>query len=89
MAGLATHPQKAVLQASAFEIRLELPLHVVRQRPARPGHVFNEPRVVLLDDPVEQGLLGPVTLVSGGAPWRVGTPCRRGARQGPRPCEAV
>jgi hypothetical protein len=34
MAAIAAHPQKAVLEPPALEIVLELPLHVVRQRPA-------------------------------------------------------
>jgi hypothetical protein len=62
-----SHPQKAVFQTAASQIVLEFPLHVVRQRPALAGHEVNKLWVVLLDDPVEQGLLGSVALVTGNA----------------------
>jgi hypothetical protein len=58
MTGVTAHPQEA-MQTAAFEIVLEFPLHVTRQRPPLPGHVVNEHRVMLFDDPVEQGLFGP------------------------------
>ena len=60
MAGLAAHPQKPVLEASALEVSLEFLLHGVRQGPALPGQEFDERRVVLRDDALEQHLLGPV-----------------------------
>ena len=49
----------------------------IRQRPTLMCHVGGEQRVVLLDDPIEQRLLGLVALVTAsarllltGAPWR-------------------
>lgn len=32
--GLAAHPQKAVFETSAFQVVLELAVHVIRQFPA-------------------------------------------------------
>ena len=50
-----------------------------RQRALLLGHVGNERRVVLLDDPVEERVLGPVALVRGRAPGPLGSRfCQRG-----------
>ena len=57
-----------MLQAAAAQVILEFLLHVVRQRALLLGHVGDERRVVLLDDPVEERVLGPVALVRGRAP---------------------
>ena len=62
--GLATHPQKPMLETAAFQVVLELAVHVIRQFPALLRQMASEPRVVFFDDPIEQGLLGPVTLVT-------------------------
>jgi len=34
VAGLAAHPQKAVFETAAFQVVLELAVHVIRQFPA-------------------------------------------------------
>ena len=62
MAALATDPQKAVFAMTTFQVILELPLHLIRQRPDLPGHVLNKYRVMLCDDPIQKGLFGPVAL---------------------------
>jgi hypothetical protein len=54
---LALHAQEAVLEASALQVRLELLLHVFGQRPAGGCTRGEQLRVVLLDEPVEEGLL--------------------------------
>jgi hypothetical protein len=64
VAGVATYPQEAVLQPATSQIVLEFTLHVIRQRPALAGHEVDKLWVVLIDDPVEQGLLGSVALVT-------------------------
>jgi len=76
MAALAAHPQKAVLETPALELVFELPLNVARQRPVLGRQLGSEGQVVLFDDPVEQGLLGPVALVTDSAQSRAGRPCR-------------
>ena len=60
MAVLAAHTQKAVLEAAALEIRLELLLHVLRQRPPSGFARRNELGIVPLDELVQQGRLGTV-----------------------------
>jgi DNA replication protein DnaC len=60
MAGVAAHPQEAMFQAAAAQVVLELLLHIVRQRTLLLGHMGDERRVVLLDDPIEECSLGPV-----------------------------
>ena len=55
---------ESVLQATALQIRLELILHVLRQRPA--GLARSEQRgVVLLDELVHQRGLGPMLRIPG------------------------
>lgn len=44
---------------------------------------------MLLNNPVEKGLLGPVALVTGSRPVTFGIPCRGGERHDSRPCETV
>ena len=68
MAGVAAHPQKAMLQAAAAQVVVEFLLHLVRQRALLLGHMGDERRVVLLEDLVEEPVLGPVALVRGRAP---------------------
>ena len=70
MAAVAAHTQESMLQAPAAQELVNLPAHVVRQRPALARHLIHECRVVLLDDPVEQRLLGPVALVAARIPLR-------------------
>jgi hypothetical protein len=88
MAGVATHPQKSVLEATALEVSLEFLLHIVRQGPALPGQELDERRVVLRNDALEQRVLGPVARVAPRA-RRPGARCRRGLTHVPRPCNAV
>lgn len=52
MAGVATHTQKTVLEASALEVGLEFVPHSVRQKSALPGQVLDERGVVARDDAV-------------------------------------
>ena len=74
--GLAAHPQKTMYEMAAFQVILELPSHIRRQLPAPLRQMASERRVVFFDDPIEQGLLGPVALVTtsilvpGGRPGR-------------------
>src|SRR5690606_682100 len=65
VAVLAAHAQKAVLEATALQIRRELLLHVLRQRPARRFARRDEFGVVALDELVEQRRLGTVARVPG------------------------
>lgn len=89
MAALATYPQKAMFQPPAFEVILELAAHVIRQILALLRQMGNECRVILVDDPIEQGLLGPVALVTGSIPVPGGRPGRRRVGHDPRPCDTV
>ena len=59
VAGLATHPQKAMLQPTTFEKFFEFPLHITRQFPSLFCHERCERRVILVDDLIEKGLLRP------------------------------
>ena len=81
----AAHPQKAMVQPTTFEVILEFPLHVTRQGRALRRHVRNECRVVLFDDPIEKGLLGPVALVTANVGTGRGVPCRSAVRYDSRP----
>jgi hypothetical protein len=49
VAGLTAHPEKAMLQTPAFEVVLELPGDIARQRSALQGHKPGKFRVVALD----------------------------------------
>ncbi|MFM1895753.1 MAG: hypothetical protein RLZZ385_827 [Pseudomonadota bacterium] len=53
-----------MLQAAAFEVFGELLLHVAGQGAALGLQVGEKGRVILLDDPVEQCVLGLVALVA-------------------------
>jgi hypothetical protein len=50
---LATHTQETFLQSSALEIRLELLLYEIRQRPIGRGAQLAECGIVLLDELVQ------------------------------------
>jgi hypothetical protein len=50
---LATHPQETFLQSSALEIRLELMLYEIGQRPIGRGAQLTECGIVLLDELVQ------------------------------------
>jgi hypothetical protein len=60
---LAAHTQRPVLEAAAFQVRLEFVLHVSRQRSAIGFGHGDELGVVPLDELVEQRRLGPVASV--------------------------
>jgi hypothetical protein len=60
MALLATHPQEALIQPSALEIRLELLLDEIRQRPVGRGAQLTECGIVLLDELVQQRSFRPM-----------------------------
>ena len=49
----------------------------------------SERRVILVDDLIEQGLLGPVTLLTTSIPLPAGHPGRRRVGHDPRPCDIV
>jgi hypothetical protein len=89
VAGRAAHPQETLFQAAALKVVVELPQHVIRQRPALPGQMFNEHRVMLFDELIEQRLFGLVALVTGSAPVLGGHPGRRGVDHVSRPCDFV
>ena len=86
--GLAAHPQKPVLETVAFQVVLELAVHVIRQFPALFRQMASERRVVFFDDPLEQGLLGPVTLVTTSVLVPAGHPGRHLGHD-PYPCDFV
>ena len=65
-----------MLQPTAAQVVLEFPLHVLRQRALLLGHVGDERRVVLLDDLIEERVLGPMALVRRRARGPLGSPCR-------------
>lgn len=88
-AALAAQPQKAVLQPAAPEKIVELALHMLRQRRALRRQVRGEGRIVRLDEPIEQGALGPVPLVLARRQAGRGAPCRARVSHVSRPCEPV
>jgi hypothetical protein len=65
-----------VLQAATTQVVLEFPLDVLRQRALLLGQVGDERRVVLLDDAIEERVLGPMALVRRRARGPLGSPCR-------------
>lgn len=70
-----------MLEPSAFQVRLELLLHVRGQVLALLGQVRNELRVVLLRQPVEPVVLGPVA----GLAALAGARSRQGQRYSLKP----
>jgi len=85
MAGLAAHPQKAVFQPTTFQKFFKFPLHISRQFLSLLCHERCERRVLLVNDLIEQGLLGPVTLVTTSILVPAGHPGRH-MRHDPLPC---
>lgn len=85
---LTAHPQKAMFQPAAFEVILELALHIARQLPVPLRQMGDEGRVVLLNNLVEQRLFGPVALVTTSIPVPGGRPGRR-VRHDPHPYSTV
>ncbi|EGG28264.1 hypothetical protein IMCC3088_562 [Aequoribacter fuscus] len=88
MTRLTTHPQKAVFETAAFEVVVKLALHIAGQFPALRRQMGSERRVVFFDDPIEQGLLGPVTLVTTSVLVPAGHPGRHLGHD-PHPCDTV
>jgi len=85
MACVVAHAQKAVFKPAAFEVIVELPLDIARQFPALLRQMGGEPRIMLFDDPIEKGLLGPVALVITGATHLASSPCPSVVGHDPRP----
>ena len=72
---LAAHTQKAMFQATALEVVVELPLHIQGNRTALLLHERQEMRVILINNLVEKRILRPMTLIPARALVR-GNPCR-------------
>src|SRR5690606_24544031 len=82
-AALAAHPKEALLEPPALQVRLELLLHVARQRLALRRSRLTEPGIVLGDDLVEQRLFGTMARVARRVDERrcaLGTACRHRVR---------
>ncbi len=65
MALIATYPQEAVFEATAFEIRFKLSMDMSRQVFTLDFQLLNQGRVVFLYKLVEQGLLWAMAFISG------------------------
>jgi len=63
VAGVAAYSQNGVFETAAFEVVVKLALHITCHFPASLRQMGSERRVVFLDDPIEQGLLGTVAFV--------------------------
>ena len=77
MALIATYPQEAVLEATAFEIRFKLPMDMSRQTFALKFQLLNHSGVVFLYQLVEQSLLWVMAFIGGvteGMPINRGRP---------------
>jgi hypothetical protein len=85
----ALHAQESVLQPAAFKVILKLALHIARQLPALLSQMGSECRIMLINDPIEQGLLGTVTLIATSILVPAGHPGRRRVGHDPRPCDTV
>jgi len=60
---VAVYPEKAVLEAAALQVGLELLVDMVRQGISLMGHLLDKGGIVRLDKLVEQCLVGRVALV--------------------------
>jgi len=78
-----------MVQPTTFEVILELALPIAGQFTALLRQMSRERQVILVDDPIEQGLLGPVALVTGSTPVPGGHPGRRRVGHDPRTVEAL
>jgi len=72
VAGLAAHAEKAVFEAAAFEVILELALDILWQRCAVRGHPVSERGVVRVDELVEESVFRPVAFIANSATGRAG-----------------
>jgi hypothetical protein len=89
VAGVAAQTQEAMFETAAFEVILELPPDIRRQLPALLRQMGSECRVILVDDPIEKGVLGTMALVTTRIPLPGGRPGRRRVGHDPRPCYTV
>lgn len=64
-----------MFQSAAFQVVLELAVHVIRLFPALLRQMDSDYRVMLFDNPIEKGLLGTVALVTTRIPLPGGRPC--------------
>ena len=72
---LATYPQEAVHEATAFEIRFKFSMDMSRQTPTLEFQLLNQGRVVFLYKLVEQSLLWAMGFIGGATK---GEPINRG-----------
>jgi len=80
--------REAVLEPPALQVRLELRLHMSRERPSGSLPRGEKRRVVLLDEPIKERLLGPVLRVARRVDERRRTPRRAWLPGMPsRPCD--
>jgi hypothetical protein len=74
---IATYPQEAVFEATAFEIRFKFSMDMSRQTFTLGFQLLNQGRVVFLYKLVEQGLLWAMAIIGGvtkGMPVNRGSP---------------
>jgi hypothetical protein len=74
---IATYPQEAVFEATAFEIRFKFSMDMSRQTFTLEFQLLNQGRVVFLYKLVEQGLLWAMAFIGGvtkGMPINRGRP---------------
>ena len=64
LAAFALNPQETAFQPAAVEEVLELPAYIARQAPALGGQLRAKYRVVLLDELIQQGVLGALTYIA-------------------------
>jgi hypothetical protein len=83
------HTQETVFETPAFQVIIEVALHIARQYPALRRQMHHECRVILIDDPVEQRMLGPMALLTTNARTGSSVPCCSMVRNESRPCDAV
>ncbi len=77
MTGLATHPQETVLEASAFEVLVELVLDIPRQRGSLSRQVRLERGVVFFDQLVKEGTFRAMAFVERRSNAGTGFPASR------------
>src|SRR5690554_850500 len=88
MTTVAAHPQETVLQATAFQEVVKLPLDVGRKFLTLRFHQVTEHRIVLCNDLVKKRLLGPVALIQTSRVYR-GRPRHISNGHDLHPCRTV
>ena len=63
VAGVTAYPQNNVFETAVFRVVVKLALHSTGQVPDPLRQMGSERRVVFLDDPMQQGLLGTLVFV--------------------------